>query len=366
MDCYDGDDHHQLASLPRFVGLALVGNPQLKCLSSNVWNMVSQTLILGDCPSIESLPEISQPVTGLTMLSIKGCRNLKSFPTGINNLKYLQILVFVGTDIESLPSAIVELDQLSHLELGSNKSLEFVPSDIHKLIKLSYLSLADCSRIKYLPELPPNLLTLVVSDCTLLQALPSIIGKLRWKELYFEHCPQLDPYLPQEVVLNFHNHATSNLHPQCVLQHSGSEIPRWFAYRSPNYASDSCPMLQLTLSNCTTKRLIKGIAFGMVCSSNVGFVDISIACVCTTTPVYWRSPNFGFGGASQSDNVYMWYDKNLLGTTLEGIQDEAKPWYERDAGLTVTFIFSLQPVKEEYAKNVKRIKIKSVGVSLLD
>ncbi|CAI0460799.1 unnamed protein product [Linum tenue] len=313
MDCYDGDDHHQLASLPRFVGLALVGNPQLKCLSSNVWNMVSQTLILGDCPSIESLPEISQPVTGLTVLSIKGCRNLKIFPTGINNLKYLQILVFVGTDIESLPSAIVELDQLSHLELGSNKSLEFVPSDIHKLIKLSYLSLADCSRIKYLPELPPNLLTLV-----------------------------------------------------CVLQHSGSEIPRWFAYRSPNYASDSCPMLQLTLSDCTTKRLIKGIAFGMVCSSNVGFVDISIACVCTTTPVYWRSPNFGFGGASQSDNVYMWYDKNLLGTTLEGIQDEAKPWYERDAGLTVTFIFFLQPVKKEYAKNVKRIKIKSVGVSLLD
>ncbi|CAI0460798.1 unnamed protein product [Linum tenue] len=280
-----------------------------------------ERLYLKGCKRLIELPSHVQYPDKLVVLDLRDCTNLQILPPKLNS-KFLntvrlsncpKILVFVGTDIESLPSAIVELDQLSHLELGSNKSLEFVPSDIHKLIKLSYLSLADCSRIKYLPELPPNLLTLV-----------------------------------------------------CVLQHSGSEIPRWFAYRSPNYASDSCPMLQLTLSDCTTKRLIKGIAFGMVCSSNVGFVDISIACVCTTTPVYWRSPNFGFGGASQSDNVYMWYDKNLLGTTLEGIQDEAKPWYERDAGLTVTFIFFLQPVKKEYAKNVKRIKIKSVGVSLLD
>ncbi|CAL1363916.1 unnamed protein product [Linum trigynum] len=372
MDCYDGDDHHQLASLPRFARLVLIGNPQLKSLSSNVWNMVSQTLILEDCPLIESLPEISQPGTGLTSLSIRGCWKLKSFPTDINNLKYLQFLDFVDTDIESLPLDIVELDQLSHLELRSNKSLEFVPSNIHKLAKLSYLSLAGCSRIKYLPELPPNLLTLDVSGCTLLRALPSNIGKLRCKKLWFEDCPQLDPYLPQEVVLNFCNHAMSNLYPQGVLQYSASEIPRWFAFKSPNYASDSCMMGQLTLPNCTTTRLIKGIAFGVVCSSDIGQVMISITCNCnigTGVAASWSSPVFCFG-KTQSDNVYIWYEKNLLGETEESMREEAEPWYVRYAGLTVLFRFSLQPGevdegKREDPKRLKRIKIKRTGVSLL-
>ncbi|CAI0540597.1 unnamed protein product [Linum tenue] len=357
MDCYDGDGNHQLGSLPRFARLNLVGNPQLKCLSRNIWNMVSQYLLLQDCPLIESLPEISQSVAGLSELYIEGCRNLKSFPTGINNLKSLQYLCFLDTDIESLPSPIVELDQLLDLDLRSNKSLEFIPSNIHKLVKLSHLSLKGCSSIKYLPELPPNLLTLEVSGCTLLQALPCNIGKLRWKQLYFEDCPQLDMYLPQEVVLNFQNHATSNLHPQGVLQHSGSEIPRWFAYKSQNYACDSCMVVQLTLPNCTTKRLIKGIAFGIVCSSDIGYVGISITCYCnigiTAAAASWRSPSFGFGGASESDNVYIWYDKNLLGETEEGTRDEAEPWYERYAGLTVSFRFSLQASGEEYAEKPK-------------
>ncbi|CAI0374476.1 unnamed protein product [Linum tenue] len=368
MDCYDD---HQLSSLPRFFLLELVGNPKLKSLSRHIWNMFSGTFHLEDCPSIQSLPEISQPVTGLTQIYIKGCRNLKSFPTSINNLKSLQILRFFETDIESLPPAIVELDQLSELFLHSNKRLEFVPSNIHKLVRLSYLSLAGCSRIKFLPELPPNLLTLAVSGCTSLQALPINIHRLGWKRLYFEDCPQLDTHLPQELVLNFCNHASSNLHSQGVLQHSGSKIPGWVAHKSMNYASDSCTMVQLTLPNCTTKKLIKGIAFGVVCSSDVGRVGISITCDCsigtsTVAAASWSSPSFGLGRASQSDNVYIWYDKNLLGETKKGIRDEAEAWYERYAGLTVSFIFSLQPDEEEDVDKVKSIKVKSIGVSLLN
>ncbi|CAI0459119.1 unnamed protein product [Linum tenue] len=150
MDYYNDDDRQQ-GSLPRFVRLELVDNPQLKSLSRNIWKMVSQILILQDCQAIETLPRISQPLTGLTELRIRGCRNLKSFPTGINHLKSLQVLHFTGTGI------------------------------------------------KFLPELPSNLLNLDVSGCTLLQALPSNIGRLRWKELYFEDCPQEGTHLPQEI-----------------------------------------------------------------------------------------------------------------------------------------------------------------------
>ncbi|CAI0556469.1 unnamed protein product [Linum tenue] len=370
MNCYDVD-HHQQGSLPGFVKLELLDNLQLKSLSKNIWSMVSQSLLLVDCPLIETLPGISHPVTGLTELYIKGCQNLKSFPTSINNLKSLQFLSFINTDIESVPSAVGELYKLIRLDLHSNKSLEFVPSNIHKLVYLCVLSLADCPRIKFLPELPPNLSTLDISGCTLLQALPSNIGRLRWKKLYFEDCPQLDTYLPRELVLNFCNHAVSNLHSQGNLQHSGSEIPRWFAYKSASYANDSSRMVQLTLPDCTTNRLIKGIAFSLVCSSDIGLVWISITCDCnigTIVAASWSSPSFGLG-LSQSDIVYIWYDKNLLGETKKGIREEAEPWHVRYAGLIVSFRFSLRPGtiddQEEDPKKLENIKIRSTGVTLL-
>ncbi|CAI0375373.1 unnamed protein product [Linum tenue] len=369
MNCYDD---HQLGSLPRFSALELVANLQLKSLPKHLWSMVSRSLLIHYCPSIETLPEIFHPVTGFANIYIKGCLNLKSFPTSINNLKSLQLLGLDNTDIESLPPAIVELDQLTDLELPNNKRLKFLPCDIHKLAKLSYLNLSSCTKIKFLPELPPSLLTLCVSGCTLLQALPSNADKLRFKDLYFEDCPQLDPDLPQQVMLNFYDLAASDLHPKGVLQHSGSELPTWFDYKSSNHASDSCMMVQFTLPNCTTERRIKGIAFGLVCSLDIGEVDISVTCDCNigniAAAASWCSPSFGFGQDSQSDNVYIWYDKNLLGETKKGvilIREEADPWYERYAGLQGSFRFSLQPSIGQDPEKLRRIKIKSIGVSLL-
>ncbi|CAI0375379.1 unnamed protein product [Linum tenue] len=179
MNCYDD---HQLGSLPRFSALELVANLQLKSLPKHLWSMVSRSLLIHYCPSIETLPEIFHPVT-----------------------------------------AIVELDQLTDLELPNNKRLKFLPCDIHKLAKLSYLNLSSCTKIKFLPELPPSLLTLCVSGCTLLQALPSNADKLRFKDLYFEDCPQLDPDLPQQVMLNFYDLAASDLHPK-VFKHCNTII----------------------------------------------------------------------------------------------------------------------------------------------
>ncbi|CAI0428748.1 unnamed protein product [Linum tenue] len=363
MDCCD--DHDQQGTLPRFGRLELVGNPQLKSLSRNIWEMVSQTLIIQDCPSIETLPEISQPVTGLTQVSITGCRDLKRFPPGINNLESLWGLCFTDTDIKSLPLCILELHQLSHLILSSNRSLEFIPSNICKLVKLYYLSLSDCSKIQRLPELPPNLLTLDVSGCELLQALPSNLGRLRWKSLYFEDCPHLDTNLPKEMVHNFPNHAVLNLHPQVVLQYSGEEIPGWFAYKSVDFENDSRLVVQLPPSNGT--RVPKGIAFGVVCSSDIGLVEISITCdgnIGTIATASWSSPFFGLG-PNQTSSAYMWYDKNLLGGIKKGIHEVAKPWYERFAGLIVSFRFSLQPYKGEDPDKLRSIRIKRIGISLL-
>ncbi|CAI0540611.1 unnamed protein product [Linum tenue] len=211
MACYD-DDHQSY--LPRFVQLELVDNPQLKSLSRNIWKMVSQTLLLEDCPLIESLPELKQPDNGLTDLSIRGCRNLKSLPSGIDNLKSLQSLRFCGTNIKSLPACIQEFNQLSWLDFSFNKRLEFISCNMHALAQLSTLYLTGCLKIQSLQELLPNLLVLGVGGCKSLRALPSNICRLRLKELYFEDCPKLGSNLSKEIVRSFPNHATRNLHPQ--------------------------------------------------------------------------------------------------------------------------------------------------------
>ncbi|CAL1409814.1 unnamed protein product [Linum trigynum] len=360
MDCYD-DHNYQQGSLPIFVELELIGNAYLKSLSRNIWKMVSQTFRLRNCQLIESLPEISQPVDRLTVLDIRMCSNLKNFPAGIDNLKSLQQLFFSGTDIKSLPSAVQKLQQLFSLDLSFNKGLEFIPRNIHKLAKLSRLYLRSCSRIQSLPKLPPNLQLLDVSGCESLQALPSNIGRLRWNSLRFEDCPQLDTNLAKEVVLNFPNHAASNLHPQGVLQYSGSELPEWFAYESTN---DSCMVVQLP-TNWTTERPIKGIIFGVVCSFNIRNVRMTCDCnIGTTTAASWSSPVMDLFESS-SDKVYVWYEKNLLGETKKGTLEEVEPWYERYAGLIVSLRFSLHPDRPEDAEKLKSIKIKRLGVSVL-
>ncbi|CAN1219434.1 Disease resistance protein RUN1 [Linum perenne] len=153
---------------------------------------------------LESLPEVSEPINGLTCVSITECDSLKTVPSSINNIKSLKSLDLSKTDIKSLPSSIQELVHLTRLDLGYCKSLESIPSTIQKLVELSRLYLTGCSSIRYLPQLPSKLKKLDVSGCKSLQALPSNTAKLlRLESLRFDDCPQLDPSLPDEIVTNF-------------------------------------------------------------------------------------------------------------------------------------------------------------------
>ncbi|CAN1784499.1 Disease resistance protein RUN1 [Linum perenne] len=194
---------HEL-TLPRFVKVRLFGNAQLERLPKSIWNMVSGALVVQGSPLLESLPEVSEPINGLTCVSITECDSLKTVPSSINNIKSLKSLDLSKTDIKSLPSSIQELVHLTRLDLGYCKSLESIPSTIQKLVELSRLYLTGCSSIRYLPQLPSKLKKLDVSGCKSLQALPSNTAKLlRLESLRFDDCPQLDPSLPDEIVTNF-------------------------------------------------------------------------------------------------------------------------------------------------------------------
>ncbi|CAI0443782.1 unnamed protein product [Linum tenue] len=366
-------DHRrrQGSNLPKFEQLHLLHNSQLKTLSRSIWNMVTVELTIEWCPLIKSLPEISRvPVGDLTRLIISGCEGLESLPSGINHLKSLNYLRCYGTTMKSLPN-IEELDKITHLALSSSSRIESVPPNIHKLANLSCLMLIRCWGIQYLPELPPNLDFMDVSCCKSLLALPSNVGSLRWRCLCFVECPKLDMNLPEELVKNFPQQALSSPHSKGMLQYSGSEIPKWFDYKSTenNNEDSSCVTVKLPHPNSSRRHrgVVKGIAFGVVCSSDSGPALLSIRCECSigssAAAASWRSPFLL--GLSSSDVVYMCFDKNSFGETDEGVRGGGEPWYVKYAGLDVCFRIRFEAKRGGDLNKLKKAKCKSIGVSLL-
>ncbi|CAI0556544.1 unnamed protein product [Linum tenue] len=366
--------HHQASSelLPEFGWLELVGNLQCKSLPKNIWNMVSSLLTIRHSPLLENLPEISEPVSGLSYLSIIRCESIKSIPSSINNLVSLSYLGLRNTGIKSLPSSIQELDQLNSIDLSYCKSLEHIPSNIQKLPKLYGLYLRGCRSISSLPELPSNLSILDVGGCKSLQALPSNASKLSWESLRFYNCPELDRTFPDEIVANYPVYATLPRRCKAELQYLGSDIPEWFSSKSANGNDGSSVMVHLPPSNGSSERpMLKGIAFGVVWFSDSFCVWPTMKCDCsigTITVASWSSCHFSLDGdgTNSSDKVFLWFDQNLSGKSKEREgKGEEEAWYVKYAGLAVSFRFYPRLGYGEDVKQLENFKIKRCGVSLM-
>ncbi|CAL1403503.1 unnamed protein product [Linum trigynum] len=328
-------DHLQGSDLPRFDRLHLVRNSQLKTLPKAIWKMVSVALIVEDCPLIDCLPEISEPLH-LTRLRIAGCARITDVSSCISNMKSLDSLVLPATGIKSLPSIIQELDQLSYLDLSYCTSLESIPNTIHKLARLSELSLVGCKSICSLPKLPPNLNILKANNCDSLQVLPSNIGNLSFQHLRFDDCPHLDRSSLDEIVANFPDQALSQ-HSQVGFHYSGIDIPEWFDPPNMegvnNYVTLELPM------DCSE---LKGVAFGVVYSLDQSCGSMSILCGCfieTEMITYWRSFSWNFHVLDSSDRVYLWSGDRFGKSKKDEEEEEEASWYQKYAGLTVSFRF---------------------------
>ncbi|CAN1235504.1 Disease resistance-like protein DSC1 [Linum perenne] len=360
MDLHDYH-HHQGSSdlvLPRFGGLNLYENSQLKSLPESVWNMVSYGLVIRGSPLIESLPEILEPVNGLSRLLIMNCGGLKSLPSNLGNIKSLTWLYLSNTGITSLPFSIQELQQLTEVDLSDCKSLVSIPS----FPSCPILYIRGCVSIRSLPELPPNLEILDVSGCKSLQALPSNTGKLLHLEfLDFDDCPQLDKNLPAELVANFLAHASLVSSYRQVYNKLGSELPEWFTYKSENPKMvEDCIVKAIAFGVVGFPQpMLKAIAFGVVGFPQPDYSRIFTGCECkvdNTTVASWSFNYLWDECVNQglSEKLWLVFDNDLLGDShCKGEGDEA--WYVKYAGLAVSFEFLCS--KEE--------KIKACGVSLL-
>ncbi|CAN1255545.1 Disease resistance protein RUN1 [Linum perenne] len=361
---FSNDHHYQTSSElapSRFLELKLYENSQLESLPKSIWNMVYRELVVKGSPLLESLPEVSEPIYGLTDLSIIHCGSLKSLPSSISNIRYLKSLDLSRTGIRSLPSNIHELGQLVLIKLSYCKSLESIPSSIHKLSSLTKLYMYGCESIRSLPELPPNLFQLELSGCKSLQALPSNTLKLmKLVTLKFEDCPQLDQTIPVEIVTNFLVHASlAPVHKGKFLQ-SRSELPEWFMHKNMNLkeAEECIVTMELPLPKDGNQTMIKGIVFGAVYSSHY-YHEVGCDCKVGNTIISSWTFYIQHSGVGESDNLWLMFDKKLSGDCAMG-SEENEAWYVKYAGLVVLFKF--------YIKDkiwMKKLIWKECGVSLL-
>ncbi|CAN0928157.1 Disease resistance-like protein DSC1 [Linum grandiflorum] len=326
IDLHDYQHHHQTCSeilLPKFQNLQFVNNRQLKSLPKSIlWNMVSHELFIEGSLLIETLPEISEPVsTGLTDLCISQCGSFKSLPSSIGNITSLKLLYLSEVGVKSLPSSIQELRELHSITLNECKSLETIPSSICKLLNLKDLYMNGCESIRYSPELPPNLVKLDLSGCKSLQALPSNTGQLlHLDQIHFKECPQLDK---TGIVENFIDWATLSPVTQIgffkyrEVVCSRSELPDWLPYISKNLKEENCSVkVELPLPNDSDQPMVmKGIAFGLVFSADFYHSSLRLRCDCkvdNTIVAYWRSNFIDLCSGDNSSEVLLlvYYNKH--------------------------------------------------------
>ncbi|KAF3957222.1 hypothetical protein CMV_017747 [Castanea mollissima] len=206
-----------LKSLEIFI---LSGCSSLKKFSEIGTNMTSLSELYLDGTAVEELPSSLEHLTGLTVLSLQGCKNLSSFPNSVN-LPSLKTLNLSGCKVEppkswlshgfsliraahvffqgffpireaidlllpmlrfivslnlgdrnlwdgGLPDDLSGLSSLQELDLSKN-NLTRLPDSISQLSKLKSLTLNDCSRLQSLPNLPLSVGFVTARRCPLLE-----------------------------------------------------------------------------------------------------------------------------------------------------------------------------------------------------
>ncbi|KAF5468056.1 hypothetical protein F2P56_012239 [Juglans regia] len=198
----DLSDSRYLVETPDFTNapnlkrLILRGCTKLRNLHSSVGALKRLILLnLKGCTSLTSLPcNISWD--SLEILILSGCTRLWKFPETVGNMNRLRQLDLDGISLEELPSSIGHLTGLTYLSLRGCKRLLSLPSAICGLTSLKTLALYGCSQLEEMPEGLGNLERLEELDLseTAIRQFPSSITCLQnLRLLSFQGCSGLPP-----------------------------------------------------------------------------------------------------------------------------------------------------------------------------
>lgn len=199
-------------------------------------------LVLSDCTLLDTsnLHLLFDGLRSLGYLCLDNCCNLTELPHNLSLLLSLYYLSLSGSNVKNIPKSIKHLSQLETLDL------------------------CKCMSLQYLPELPPSIEVLDVTNCTSLETVftsTAIDEILQEHKVFisFKNCVELNEYSHNGIMLDaqvrlkeaayvdvsakiegsksdpcffFKSEATSSYHYPPTVICPGSRVPDWFHYRS--------------------------------------------------------------------------------------------------------------------------------------
>ncbi|XP_059449150.1 disease resistance protein RPV1-like [Corylus avellana] len=276
-------DCKSLESLPRsfyrlksLQTLILSGCSKFDNLADELGEMgESLTTFLADNTAIRQVPWTIVQLKNLKELSLCGCKGSLSkslpslfwscisprkspkslsLPTSLQGLNSLTDLCLGDCNLsdDAIPKDIGSLGSLQYLDLQENH-FHGLPSSLGGLSKLEMLFLNGCTKLRSIPDLPPNLNHLEAPNCSELERMPNMSNMSNMEFLFLSNCkklveiPGLDKLLKSFIDIQMLGCSNlTNTFKQSILQEwpqsrfsvplgiclPGNDIPDWFEYKN--------------------------------------------------------------------------------------------------------------------------------------
>ncbi|CAN6580188.1 unnamed protein product [Malus baccata var. baccata] len=219
----------------------------IKELPPSIENLTRlERLKLGGCKNVANLPQSIYALPHLGRLDVSGCPNLVTLPPELPTNSNISLdnswsILFDEcnlSDIDTLANFGCS-NKLEEITLR-NSNFESLPACISKFVWLEELDLRGCKRLREILELPPNIRSINVGDCTLLEIFPTLsemiqgdgdMRLIRWMDM--SNCQRLCENLALDVswMASVLLHQVGECYEELNIILPGSEVPNWFSCR---------------------------------------------------------------------------------------------------------------------------------------
>ncbi|XP_050253162.1 disease resistance-like protein DSC1 isoform X2 [Quercus robur] len=251
-----------ICSLMSLKTLNLSGCSNLDELPENLGKIEGLEVLNLSGTAITGLPSSLVHLKNLKRLSLSGCAGLSS--ESFNNLKRFHLMQprrspdpmgmlkrsLIGLcslteldlsycNVQTIPNVLGCLSSLESLNLTGNNFV-CLPESIIQLSNLRRLFMGGCTHLRMLPKLPLNIKFIDATSCTSLEIL-SLRPEYDFQpEFWLLNCDKLiknqgysDLFstMLRRFIINAQVHGKEG-RQACVVEHLGSEIPKWFSHQN--------------------------------------------------------------------------------------------------------------------------------------
>ncbi|XP_050240615.1 disease resistance protein RUN1-like isoform X2 [Quercus robur] len=308
-----------------------------------------EKLVLEDCINLTGVHPSIGVHKKLTLLNLKGCKNLKTLPNKFE-IESLKILILSGcSKVRKIPEFEENMQRVLKLYLNGT-AITKLPTSIGHLTGLALLNIRDCKSLTCLPNTIFNLKFLTdvnIFGCRKLGRLPENLGnaesieKLDLSETAIRQVPSSISLLKNLKVLSFFG---------CKGLSSSNNswyelLPFYFMPRSPNPVglsslSSLCSLTNLNLSGCNVKAIPIDIG-SLFCLDKMDLSKNSFVCLPESIDQLRKLRIFWFTGCTGLRSLPK-FPSNIVSirgygcTSLETVPDLLKPNYLCEAELVLS------------------------------